>query len=80
MERLYTWSWYSLFFNSLITSKGGESCKEKIDSNQVHEKYYDQILKQVQKRFVCSMVRDSVNKFEAGLAEATIEVQSPFCI
>ncbi|MEK4485736.1 hotdog fold thioesterase [Psychrobacillus sp. FSL H8-0484] len=50
--------------------------RKKIDEFQIHENYYEQILKQVKNDPYADSLGIQLTKFEAGLAEATLEVQS----
>lgn len=50
--------------------------KKKIDEHQIYEKHYDQILKQVKNDPYARSLGIELTKFEAGLAEAVLEVGS----
>ncbi|MGZ9819479.1 PaaI family thioesterase [Peribacillus simplex] len=50
--------------------------KEKIDEYQIYEKHYEQIHEQVKNDPYAQSLGIQLTKFEAGTAEATIEVQS----
>ena len=50
--------------------------KEKIDEYQIYEKHYEQIHEQVKNDPYAQSLGIQLTKFEAGAAEATIEVQS----
>ena len=50
--------------------------RKKIDEFLIHENYYEQILKQVKNDPYAESLGIQLTKFEAGLAEATLEVQS----
>ncbi|NHM31961.1 hotdog fold thioesterase [Neobacillus terrae] len=49
--------------------------KEKIDEYQIYEKHYDQIYKQVKNDPYAQSLGIKLIKFEAGFAEASLEVQ-----
>ncbi|MFD3449709.1 PaaI family thioesterase [Microbacteriaceae bacterium 4G12] len=49
--------------------------KKKIDEYQIYEKHYEQILKQVKNDPYAQSLGIQLTKFEAGFAEATLEVQ-----
>lgn len=50
--------------------------KKKIDESQIHEKHYEQIHEQVKNDPYAQSLGIQLTKFEAGTAEATLEVQS----
>jgi acyl-CoA thioesterase len=50
--------------------------KKKIDEYQIYKKHYEQILKQVKNDPYAQSLGIQLTKFEAGFAEATLEVQS----
>ncbi|MFE4705457.1 PaaI family thioesterase [Peribacillus simplex] len=50
--------------------------KKKIDELRIHEKHYEQIHEQVKNDPYAQSLGIQLTKFEAGTAEATIEVQS----
>ncbi|WHY96722.1 PaaI family thioesterase [Peribacillus simplex] len=50
--------------------------KKKIDELKIHEKHYEQIHEQVKNDPYAQSLGIQLTKFEAGTAEATIEVQS----
>ena len=50
--------------------------KEKIDEYQIYEKHYEQIHEQVKNDPYAQSLGIQLIKFEAGFAEATLEVQS----
>jgi acyl-CoA thioesterase len=50
--------------------------KKKIDEYQIYEKHYEQIFKQVRNDPYAQSLGIQLTKFEAGFAEATLEVQS----
>jgi acyl-CoA thioesterase len=50
--------------------------KKKIDEYQIYEKNYEQIYKQVRNDPYAQSLGIQLTKFEAGFAEATLEVQS----
>ncbi|HZG74012.1 MAG TPA: hotdog fold thioesterase [Chondromyces sp.] len=50
--------------------------KKKIDEYHIHEKHYEQIHKQVKNDPYAQSLGVQLTKFEAGLAEAMLEVQS----
>ncbi|WHY55817.1 PaaI family thioesterase [Peribacillus simplex] len=49
--------------------------KKKIDESQIHEKHYEQIHEQVKNDPYAQSLGIQLTKFEAGTAEATLEVQ-----
>ena len=50
--------------------------KKKIDEYQIYEKHYEQIHEQVKNDPYAQSLGIQLTKFEAGFAEATLEVQS----
>jgi acyl-CoA thioesterase len=50
--------------------------KKKIDEYQIYEKHYEQIYKQVKNDPYAQSLGIQLTKFEAGFAEAMLEVQS----
>ncbi|MGG3181397.1 hotdog fold thioesterase [Priestia megaterium] len=50
--------------------------KKKIDEVKIHEMYYEQILKEVKNDPYAQSLGIQLTKFEAGFAEAMLEVQS----
>ena len=50
--------------------------KKKIDEDKIHEKHYEQIHEQVKNDPYALSLGIQLTKFEAGFAEATLEVQS----
>jgi acyl-CoA thioesterase len=50
--------------------------KKKIDEYQIYEKHYEQIHEQVKNDPYAKSLGIQLTKFEAGTAEATLEVQS----
>jgi acyl-CoA thioesterase len=50
--------------------------KQKIDENQIHEKHYEQIYNQVKNDPYAQSLGIELTKFEAGFAEAQLEVQN----
>ncbi|MGG0550373.1 hotdog fold thioesterase [Priestia megaterium] len=50
--------------------------KKKVDEFKIHEKYYEQILQEVKNDPYAQSLGIQLTKFEAGFAEATLEVQS----
>lgn len=50
--------------------------KKKIDEVQIHENYYEQIYEQVKNDPYAQSLGIQLTKFEAGLAEAMMEVQN----
>ncbi|MBE5103507.1 PaaI family thioesterase [Priestia aryabhattai] len=50
--------------------------KKKVDEFKIHEKYYEQILQEVKNDPYAQSLGIQLAKFEAGFAEATLEVQS----
>ncbi|ARF17822.1 hotdog fold thioesterase [Sporosarcina ureae] len=50
--------------------------KKKIDEHQIHEEYYEEILEQVKNDPYAKSLGIELTKFDAGVAEATVEVQS----
>ncbi|MGG0414092.1 hypothetical protein [Peribacillus simplex] len=59
----YQWYW-----------KGQVMVKKKIDEYQVYEKHYEQIHEQVKNDPYAQSLGIQLTKFEAGFAEATLEV------
>ncbi|MGG0481547.1 hotdog fold thioesterase [Priestia megaterium] len=49
--------------------------KKKVDEFKIHEKYYEQILQEVKNDPYAQSLGIQLTKFEAGFAEATLEVQ-----
>jgi acyl-CoA thioesterase len=50
--------------------------KKRIDEYQIHEKYFEQILEQVKKDPYAQSLGIQLTKFEAGFAEAVLDVKS----
>ena len=50
--------------------------KKKVDEFKIHEKYYEQILQEVKNDPYAQSLGIQLTKFEAGFAEAMLEVQS----
>ncbi|MCR8928856.1 hotdog fold thioesterase [Priestia megaterium] len=50
--------------------------KKKVDEVKIHEMYYEQILKEVKNDPYAQSLGIQLTKFEAGFAEAMLEVQS----
>ncbi|MFS0621592.1 PaaI family thioesterase [Priestia megaterium] len=50
--------------------------KKKVDEFKIHEKYYEQILQEVKNDPYAQSLGIQLTKFEAGFAEAALEVQS----
>ncbi|MEH6841800.1 MULTISPECIES: hotdog fold thioesterase [Priestia] len=50
--------------------------KKKVDEVKIHEMYYEQILKEVKNDPYAQSLGIQMTKFEAGFAEAMLEVQS----
>ncbi|HWO98844.1 MAG TPA: hypothetical protein VNM45_21510 [Bacillus sp. (in: firmicutes)] len=50
--------------------------KKKMDEYQIYEKHHEQIYKQVKNDPYAQSLGIQLTKFEAGSAEATLEVQS----
>lgn len=50
--------------------------KKKIDESQIYENYYEQIYEQVKNDQYAQSLGIQLTKFEAGLAEAMLEVQN----
>lgn len=56
--------------------QGGIQSEEKVDEVKIHEMYYEQILKEVKNDPYAQSLGIQMTKFEAGFAEAMLEVQS----
>ncbi|WP_260358594.1 PaaI family thioesterase [Peribacillus frigoritolerans] len=56
--------------------KGQVMVKKQIDEYQIYEKHYEQIHEQVKNDPYAKSLGIQLTKFEAGFAEATLEVQS----
>lgn len=59
-----------------MKSKGLGKVKKKIDENQMYEKHYEQIYEHVKNDPYAKVLGIQLTKFEAGFAEATLEVGS----
>jgi acyl-CoA thioesterase len=57
-------------------TKGEVFVKKKIDEYQIYEKHYEQIYNQVKNDPYAQSLGIQLTKFEAGFAEALLEVQS----
>lgn len=68
---------FNSFFNHIAkNNKGVDIYEKKIDENQIYENYYEQIYEQVKKDPYAQSLGIQLLKFEAGLAEAALEVQN----